>query len=278
MQCFNRVYVGFLLLSMSLLSIAQAGEGNREYQPNQGWDDFSKSDKIDAPASNKPAQSKRQALDFLKNGDFTLQTGFVSVRQGANQLVPIKGLIGDQFSVTQNTDQNALLGLGYYLTGSSSPTFRIQYGLDAFYLFPTEVSGNVIQENLFANLSYQYKVTNIPVYAAAKAVLGAENKKFQFVVDAGIGPNFMITSGFGEQPLNDYSLPDTIFGGASSTSFSASLGLGLRVNHLLPQPIECGYRFFYLGNGVLNSVNSQVLDNLDNGSSYAQSLVCSATF
>ena len=52
-------------------------------------------------------------------------------------------------------------------------------------------------------------------------------------------------------------------------------GIGLRVNHVLGDiPLECGYRFFYLGQGELNSANSQIPHHLKTGNSYAQGIVC----
>jgi hypothetical protein len=43
------------------------------------------------------------------------------------------------------------------------------YGINAFYLAKASVSGSIIQENLFENLSYHYKVTHYHVYAVAKS-------------------------------------------------------------------------------------------------------------
>ncbi|CEK11489.1 Uncharacterised protein [Legionella hackeliae] len=41
--------------------------------------------------------------------------------------------------------------------------------MDAFYLGRTKVQEDIIQEEIFTNLSYKYNVQNVPVYAAFKA-------------------------------------------------------------------------------------------------------------
>ena len=51
-----------------------------------------------------------------------------------------------------------------------------------------------------------------------------------------------------------------------------------KFNHLFGErPLECGYRFFYLGQGSFNIINNQVTTALNTGNVYANALVCSVT-
>ncbi|MES2198935.1 MAG: hypothetical protein V4489_02040, partial [Chlamydiota bacterium] len=78
-----------------------------------------------------------------------VEVGWFTANQGKSQHINIEGLIGDDFSVTKSSDQNFLLGLGYYFNGLDRSRISLSYGINAFYLAPTEVRGNVTQENLF---------------------------------------------------------------------------------------------------------------------------------
>lgn len=97
-------------------------------------------------------------------------------------------------------------------------------------------------------------------------------------LDVGIGPNFMKTNDFKEASLGSNTLPDTIYSNRTTPTFSATVGAGLRFNQFFGQaPLECGYRFFYLGQGHLNKATNQVNNTLTTGSAYANAVVCSLT-
>ncbi len=212
----------------------------------------------------------------LKNGHAHVQFGGYWSSQGKNQHVNIQGLIGDQFTVTQKKDSNGLVGLGYFVEGPKNERFNLIYGLNAFYLAPTLVAGNVIQENIFTNLSYAYKVTHYPLYAMAKTLINTKSSRYTYTFGAGIGPNFMYTGSFKERSLNEQTLPDsTIFAAHTTTTLSATAGAGIKFNQVFGNaPLECGYRFFYLGKGHFNISNTQVLSSLNTGSTYASAVMC----
>lgn len=202
-------------------------------------------------------------------GEGVLQLGWFTASQGKSQHIDIEGLIGDDFSVSKRSDQNLLVGAGYYLDVMDICAARIQCGINAFYLAPTKVKGKVTQEDLFTNLSYRYSRTNYPIYFAAKALIpyGCSD----MVIDLGIGPNIVRTSGFKERSLDGgITIPDKIFSGKTGVDFSATAGLGWRF-----RSIEMDYRFFYLGRGELKKVNSQVRNTLRTGNSYANALFIS---
>ena len=211
----------------------------------------------------------------LQQGHATLQLGGYWSNQGQKQHININTLIGDEFTVTNNGGSNGLVGLGYFIDGAEKQSFNMSYGLNMFYLAKTSVSGNVIQENLFTNLAYQYNLTHYPLYAIAKSTWNTPIPKYNVTIDAGIGPNFMRADGFKERSLDKVTVPDRIFASNTSTTFSATVGLGVKVNQFFgPAPLECGYRFYYLGNGSFNVANNQVLNNLSTGESYANAIMC----
>ena len=224
-----------------------------------------------------------QALSFdLKNslmhGNTVVQLGGFWNNQGAQQHINIDGLIGDEFTVNHGQGSNGLVGLGYYVDGQEKDRFKMAYGVNAFYLAKTSVSGNVLQENLFNNLSYGYHVTHYPVYAMAKSTIKTTSSKYAITVDAGIGPNFMSTGGFKEQSLDGITIPDNIFSSHTTTVFSATAALGVKFNNVFGKaPLECGYRFFYLGEGNFNKQTNQVVNTLKTGENYANALVCAVT-
>jgi hypothetical protein len=207
-----------------------------------------------------------------------LQGGFFGASQGKEQHINIESLIGNQYTVENSSPINGLAGIGLYFNGYSQERFQLSYGVDLFYLGKTTVRGDIVQENLFTNLSYRYDIQNLPLYAAAKALIYTNSPTYNITVDAGIGPNFMWTSNYRERPLVDFIIPDRAFKGASSTAFSVTAGAGLRLNNILgPMPVECGYRFFYLGKGNLSRENDLYLNTLTTGDTYANALVCSVT-
>lgn len=212
----------------------------------------------------------------LRQGKTVIQLGGFTASQGKAQNVYIQDLIGDHFSVSNHNNQNVLLGLGYLFDGDHFNQVDLMYGINAFYFFHTTVSGTIKQEQLFNNLSYNYNVTNLPVYATGKALFKTRSEQFNVALDLGVGPNFMTTSNFREHSLDGgITLPDRAFSGNTSATFSAMAGVALKMNNVLGRvPLECGYRIFYLGSSNFNVENSQILTALTTGDSYAQALTC----
>ncbi|RUR12497.1 hypothetical protein [Legionella sp. km772] len=223
------------------------------------------------------ANDHSESLNFPKwnYGHFILQAGGFWAKPVLNQHVNIADLIGDEFRVNKSTRSNGLIGIGYYLDGHNFKRTQFSYGINAFYLPKTSVSGVVVQENLFTNLSYKYNTTSFPLFAIAKTSTKLAIERLSLTVDAGIGPNFIKTNGFIENPLDGITIPDYVFTGHTTTTFSATVGAGLQVGEVFgSMPLECGYRFFYLGKGQLSKVNDQIIDNLNTGSTYANAVIC----
>lgn len=215
---------------------------------------------------------------MIKQGHAVLQLGGYWSIQGSQQHIDIEDLIGDEFTVTDHTGSNGLVGLGYFFDGQEKERFNMAYGINAFYLAKTAVTGDVVQENLFTNLAYRYHVTHYPVYAVAKAFIKTKSPKHALTLDVGIGPNFMRTSGFSESSLDGITLPDNIFSSRTTTTFTATVGAGVQFKRFFgAAPLECGYRFFYLGQGHFNTQTNQVLNTLNTGATYANALMCSIT-
>lgn len=90
-----------------------------------------------------------------------IQGGFFGASQGKEQHVDIDGLIGNDYTVDNNSQISGLVGVGLYFNGPSYNWFQLSYGVDAFYLGKTTVRGDIIQEDLFTNLSYKYSIQNV---------------------------------------------------------------------------------------------------------------------
>ena len=198
---------------------------------------------------------------------------------GDTQHINIQGLVGNTYTANNQTDSNGLVGVGYYLDGQTVRFMQLSYGLNWFYLARTNYSGTVTQENLFTNLSYRYDVTHYPLYAIAKSTMAITSQlpQYRLIVDVGIGPNFMKTGRYQETPINSNSVPNTPFSGKTTTTFSATVGIGIKRNNVFGRaPLECGYRFFYLGQGDFGS-NSNQLNTFTTGPVYANALLCSIT-
>ena len=143
------------------------------------------------------------------------------------------------------------------------------------------MNGYVIQELQFTNLAYDYSITNFPVFAAAKAMFNNHSNQYALTVDAGIGPNFMSTARFHERSISgSNAIPDNAFSGHASTAFSAMVGAGIQLKNIFNNstPLECGYRFFYLGSGELSRNSDQLLNTLKTGQGHANALLCSVMF
>lgn len=216
-----------------------------------------------------------QVVSAFECGSALLQVGWFNASQGkSSHHINIEGLVGDKFKVKKPSDQNVFVGLGYFFNGPQIACTNLQYGVNAFYLAPTKVRGHVIQENLYANLSFQYSRTNYPIYFAARGLINCYSC-IDVVLDVGIGPNIIKTSGFKEHSRDHgITIPDHhLFSNKTVVDFSATAGLGCRFSQILGRcSLEIGYRFFYLGQGELRKNNPQLRNSLKTGNSYANAL------
>lgn len=205
-----------------------------------------------------------------------IETGYYFSDQGKKQHIDIKSLIGDEFTVTDHRSGNGFIGLGYFFKALERKYVELDYGINAFYLPKTSVKGNVIQENMFTNLSYKYKISHYPIYLSVNSKINTGLPKFAINLNVGIGPNVLRTSSFTETALNDNTVPDDIFSGKTQTAFSATAGASVELYKILgPLSLDLGYRFFYLGKGQFKKVSSQVEDNLSTGNCYGNAIVFS---
>jgi hypothetical protein len=220
-------------------------------------------------------------IDKIAQGKFVVHVGgFSASNQGKAQQINIQTLIGDYFSVSNNKNQNALFGLGYFVDGQQFNRFSLQYGMNAFYFMNTTVNGAVTQEQLVTNLGYSYDVSNLPVYATVKGLFSLKDERYHLIFDLGIGPNIKQTSSVTEKSLDGgVTIPEQPFTGKTNIIFSAMTGIGIRLDHAIDKaPLECGYHIFYLGRGQFNTTSNQILNSLTTGNSYAQALTCGILF
>jgi hypothetical protein len=206
--------------------------------------------------------------------------GFVAT-QGNSQDIHIQGLIGDHFSVNHRYAANVLMGAGLYFDGPTMHQTSFSYGINAFYLPHTTVEGTISQEQVFTNLAYRYTLTNMPVYFAGKARLNDFAKSpYTLTLSGGVGPNFIRTGNVNERSLdNGFTIPDTAFSGRTTTAFSAMVGVGVEFKNVFKQvPVECGYRFFYLGQSSFSKRTDQLINTLKTGNNFANALTCSVIF
>lgn len=212
----------------------------------------------------------------VRHGHAVLQVGYNWSSQGRAQNVNIVGLVGDRFTLNNSGSSNGLVGLGYYVDGQVINRFNMSYGLNAFFLAKTSVGGYVIQEQLYENLAYGYQVYHFPLYAMAKSTIDMNSPNYALTVDAGIGPNFMTTSTVNETSLDGITLPDKTYAGRTNTTFSATVGVGMKFNKAFGVvPLECGYRFFYLGQGSFKKETNQLVNTLSTGSIFGNAVICS---
>lgn len=229
------------------------------------------------------------AFDF-KQGEVPIQLGLFQAKAGMSQLIRIEGLLGNQYTIDSTSDNNGLVGIGYLRPVSAKNTFKLSkielshlaYGVNAFYLGKTTVNGLIVQEQAFANLSYQYNVSNLPIYAVVRGELFKTQGKnnIGLVLHAGIGPNIMMLRHYQETVRDPSTLPNHSFYSKTNTTFSAMGGVGVAIHDLIPDvhvPFECAYRFFYLGQSALNKRTTQIINSLETRNTYAQAIVCSAT-
>lgn len=220
------------------------------------------------------ALSCTQAYAYQLPGYFLLEGGGYFSTQGQSQQVNISGLIGDKFNVGNRHDTNTVFGVGYLLNGPISGRFGFDYGINAFYLAKTKVSGTITQELVFTNLAYNYYVSHLPIYVFAKGYMNTSYHNFAVTVDAGIGPNFMNTNLYNDTSLDGITVPDHAFiGNFSTTVLSAMAGMGLKFTMMQQFSMELGYRYFYLGEGYFNPRTGLILNNLKTGNNSAQALI-----
>lgn len=228
--------------------------------------------------NNQNANSSSGFFSCIKEGHLSMQVGYYWSHQGKSQHINIEGLIGDNFNIKSHGDSNGFFGLGYFLKGIKKKWVELDYGLNAFYLANTSVSGDVEQENLFTNLSYSYELAHYPIYASVESRFKIRNSKFSVTTLIGLGVNFIWAHKFKEHPLNEFTIADNIFASHTSASFSATGGLGFR-NYIWHRLfLELGYRFFYLGQGGFDKTSSLIRDRLSTGNCYGNSLILSVGF
>lgn len=231
-----------------------------------------------------------QDLNKLTSGYPILELGAIKSSQGKSQSIRISNLIGDRYSVKNRNDNNLILGLGYFKDYPKelkiiNQALNLSYGLNTFYLFPTEVKGKISQEHMFINMDYRYKSSHLPIYLAGKIRTNPlfYNNTLQAVFNFGIGPSIIHLSSYKETPLNNVTIPNNLFDSNHDVVFSLTAGVGVRAAKLLNDgvkslPIECGYRIFFFTGSELKKNNSQVLDRLKSGNSLVNSLTCSVQF
>ncbi len=207
-----------------------------------------------------------------------MQLGYFWSTQGETQHINAEYTRGNDYTVNGHQSSNGFFGLGYYVDALDKDRFALSYGLNGFFLPKTGVGGDIIQESTFTNLNYWYSIQHIPVYLAAKAILKNNNPKYNITLDGGLGPNFMRTSAYNETALNDYTIPANNFSPHNSVTFSATASIGVRLNNVFGKaPLECNYRFFYLGPGQLSINNDLLLNTLKTGNNFANAVICSLT-
>lgn len=208
---------------------------------------------------------------------WTLQLGAFTASQGLTQDVGIEGLVGDHYTISKNSSQNVLLGLGYFIKGWESRRYRLMFGVNAFYFARTFVEGQIVQEQMFPNLGYRYSLTHYPIYLAAKGIVKTNSDIYDVTFDFGIGPNIMQASSYSESSLDDgVTIPNDGFSGHVGITWSVTAGMGVQFNRVLGTlPLEIGYRFFYLGNSHLNRNIAEYMNTLKTGNVYANALLVS---
>lgn len=201
--------------------------------------------------------------------------GVFNLNQRLNQHVNITGLIGNNYLPESKSAENILLGVGVMKV---MPSYgNIKFGANLFYFHKSNVSGVINVENTFPNLSYGYDVTHVPLLASIEASF-KKNAKVTYAINAGFGPDLVITRSYKEQSLDGVSIPSNEFKGKSQISYAASLGVRTSFKQAVFQKsFSIGYKLFYLGRGNLTPTNSQILTDLSTGHGFAHSLMFSVT-
>lgn len=191
----------------------------------------------------------------LPSGQGVLELGGTYSSPAPTQLITIgEGSLGNIHSVYYNNDPRFLAGLGYFFDALSYNPLSLGLGPQIYYLERNNTSGLIFMERAFPNLDYHYQIQNIPLYAALKLKWQGQDTVSSFVLNLGLGPNFIKTKNYYERSLDDgLTIPNQAFSGQSRTRFSAMAGLGLQFK--IPNnkfAVEVAYKYFYLGEGILN--------------------------
>jgi hypothetical protein len=233
-----------------------------------------------SPTAIHKTLAEQQGLFYRfepKYPEFVVQIGAFTATQGKAQPIGFAGITDNDFGVSQSQGQNALVGLGYYVNGYEGNAFDLSFGVNAFYLAPTVIKGTINEGNIPLNLTYQYNLTNYPLYAMLKGFLYTSHK-YWLTADVGVGPNIITASSYSESAVDPTAIPNNGFSSNTSIVWSGTFGLGLRINNVIGTfPLEIDYRFFYLGEGSLQK-NSPFNDNLVTGDNTANALVLSTAF
>jgi hypothetical protein len=279
-----RIVVLFILFMNMSVTAAQS-KGDDE------WNDICFEDNCPPPTIPKKtsafskilAKTATESYEMLKEKfmerkiSFQFVAGGYRGSHGEAQLIPVTGLIGDYFSVNHFIATGGVVGLSLYMESLAwdNDVYRLQYGVSSFFLSKTSVQGLVTQENLVTNISYKYNLYNFPSYWGVKITRLFENSRRNLTFDLGLGFNQIKTDLFYEQAMTYFTLPDEIFAGGSSYDFSATIGFGVKQNNTFGKfPLECGYRFFYLGRGELKPINDLVITPLSTGRNYVNAVMC----
>lgn len=225
------------------------------------------------------ASSVQALSSVLPYGQLVIQGGASFSKPGTAQHININTLVGDQYTLSNSNQSTGLFGLSYLIAGPNIANALMSYGVSGFYFPKVVASGEIIQEHLFANLGYSYGIKQVPIYATAKSVVMNQSKQLGLTIDTGIGANFNKTTTVESWAINDSNaVPDRVFSGRSNTAFSAMAGVGFRLNNILGSiPLDCGYRYFYLGKGSFYKRSNEWLNTLSTGDNYAQTIICSVT-
>lgn len=275
-----------LRLLFLLLLIVSNGALSAQNQSNDDWaKEFKQCDEENTPQKKPSYLSKTTASTYKKLIEqfkarrvrFGLIAGGYKIRQGSGQHVSIHGLVGNYYSVSNPEVGGGLVGVTYHFKSLEfdNNEYELQYSLSTYFFSDTTVQGYVTQENLFTNLRYQYKLSNMPSYIGLKLIKLFDDSRYNVAFDLGLGFNRISTSLYYETSLTPYSLPDFFFTADDKFAFSAMTGLGLKLRNAFgTNPLQCGYRFFYFGEGQLKPNNNLVTQGLKTGQNYANVIAC----
>lgn len=187
-------------------------------------------------------------------------------------------LPANQYNLNKQTSNGGLLGLGYFIDAQDKDRYFLSYGINGFYLGKTPVNSKSSDNTKYTSSNNLYDIQHIPIYLAAKAHVKDNTEFFNITFDAGVGPNFMRTTDVGDPMRTSYSATDNPYASHTNVALAATAGVGLRLNRIFGKsPLECGYRFYYLGQGQLPMANDQLINTIKTGNNYANALMCSAT-
>ncbi len=215
-----------------------------------------------------------------RHPEFVVHLGGFLASNGKAQFLDINDSNGNWYTFNNGTRGNWLFGAGYYLDAFVRESYNVKLGLDWLFLVKTPVQGFINVEQTFQNLSYSYTVQNVPVYFAAKVKYKGLIAHQDWILDFGVGPNFMRTSDYSEKPLTDDTIANNqLFASRNNTTFSAMAGLGIRIYGAKNAPsLEFGYRFLYLGQGTLAANDNQLINTISTGQNYANMMICGVVF